>query len=72
MLLPGDVNEAHLMLPLLEKHEATTGIKADTVVADSKYGTIDNYLACHDEGIKAHMPDMKRAALKRNEETRYL
>ena len=61
----GDVNEAHLMLPLLEKHETTTGIKADTVVADSKYGTIDNFLACHDEGVKAHIPDLKRAALKR-------
>lgn len=61
----GTVNEAHLMLPLLEKHEATTGTKADTVVADSKYGTIDNYLACHDRGIKAHMPDMGKANSKR-------
>lgn len=61
----GDINEAHLMLPLLEKHEATTGIKADTVVADSKYGTIDNYLACHDLGVKAHMPDMGKANRKR-------
>ena len=61
----GTVNEAHLMLPLLEKHEATTGIKADTLVADSKYGTIDNYLSCHDRGIKAHMPDMGKATSKR-------
>jgi transposase len=61
----GDINEAHLMLPLLEKHEATTGIKADTIVADSKYGTIDNYLACHDLGVKAHMPDMGKANRKR-------
>lgn len=61
----GTVNEAHLMLPLLEKHEATTGIKADTVVADSKYGTIDNYLACHDRGINAHMQDMGKATSKR-------
>lgn len=62
---PGDVNEAHLMLPLLEKHEATTGTKVETVVADSKYGTIDNFLACHDKGLKAHIPDLKGAALKR-------
>ena len=61
----GTVNEAHLMLPLLEKHEATTGIKADTLVADSKYGTIDNYLSCHDRGIKAHMQDMGKATSKR-------
>ena len=61
----GDVNEAHLMLPLLEQHEATTGSKAETVVADSKYGTIDNFLACHDQGVKAHIPDLKGAAFKR-------
>jgi len=61
----GDVNEAHLMLPLVEKHEATTGITADTIVADSKYGTIDNFLACHDKGVKAHIPDLRQAALKR-------
>jgi len=62
---PGDVNEAHLMLPLLEKHEETTEIKAETVVADSKYGTIDNFLACHDQGIKAHIPDLRDAAINR-------
>jgi transposase len=62
---PGDVNEAHLMLPLLEQHETTTGAKTETVVADSKYGTIDNFLACHDKGVKAHIPDLKGAALKR-------
>ena len=61
----GDVNEAHLMLPLLEQHETTTGIAADTIVADSKYGTIDNFLACHDKGVKAHIPDLRQAALKR-------
>ncbi len=62
---PGDVNEAHLMLPLLEKHEETTEVKAETVVADSKYGTIDNFLACHDQGIEAHIPDLRDVAIKR-------
>jgi transposase len=62
---PGDVNEAHLMLPLIDKHEVTTGIQTETVVADSKYGTIDNFLACHDRGIQAHLPDLREAALKR-------
>ncbi len=61
----GTVNEAHLMLPLLDQHEATTGSKADTVVADSKYGTIENYLTCFDRGVKAHMPDMGNANRKR-------
>jgi len=61
----GDINEAHLMLPLLDKHQSTTGIKAETVVADSKYGTIDNFLACHDRGVQAHIPDLREASLKR-------
>lgn len=61
----GAFNEAHLLLPLLAKHETTTGIKVDTVVADSKYGTIDNYLACHDLGVNAHMPDMGHINRKR-------
>jgi transposase len=61
----GDINEAHLMLPLLDKHRELTGITAETVVADSKYGTIDNFLACHDLGIQAHMPDLREASLKR-------
>jgi len=62
---PGDVNEAHLMLSLLEQHHATTEIEAETVVADSKYGTIDNFLACHDKGIQAHIPDLRDVAIKR-------
>ena len=62
---PGDVNEAHLMLPLLEQHQATTEIEAKTVVADSKYGTIDNFLACHDKGIQAHIPDLRDVAINR-------
>jgi len=61
----GDVNEAHLMIPLVEQHKITTGVTAETVVADSKYGTIDNFLACHDRGIHAHVPDLREAAVKR-------
>jgi transposase len=63
----GDVNEAHEMIPLLESHHFNTRIKADTVVADSKYGTIENFLACHDQGVEAHMPDLREISLKRTE-----
>ncbi len=62
---PGDVNEAHLMIPLLQQHKMTTGETADTVVADSKYGTIDNFLACHDRGVQAHVPDLRKVSDKR-------
>jgi len=63
----GDVNEAHVMVPLLESHQANTGRGAETVVADSKYGTIENFLACHDRGLKAHIPDLGEFSLKRKE-----
>lgn len=58
---PGDVNEAHYMLDLVEQHEATTAAEVQAVVADSKYGIIDNYLACNDRGIEAHIPAMLEA-----------
>lgn len=62
---PGDVNEAHLMLPLFEKHCTVTGTTAETIVADSKYGTIENFLACHDKGIHAHISDLRASAVKK-------
>jgi transposase len=56
----GDLNEAHRLLALWQAHAHNTERVAATVVADSKYGTIENFLACHDRGIAAHMPDLKR------------
>ena len=63
----GDVNEAHLMVPLLESHHTNTGIMAETVVGDSKYGTIENFLACHDLGVQAHILDLGEFSVKRKE-----
>jgi transposase len=60
----GDVNEAHRMNSLMESHHENTETEAKTVVADSKYGTIKNYLACHDRGVKAHIPDLKKKQQK--------
>jgi len=63
----GDVNEAHMMVPLLESHHANTGRGAETVVADSKYGTVENFLACHDLRVRAHIPDLGGYCTKRTE-----
>jgi transposase len=63
----GDVNEAHLLLPLWAQHQTNTRRRADTVVADSKYGTVDNFLVAHDHSIAAHIPDLKRFATERAE-----
>lgn len=49
------------MASLLEDHCRNTERAVTTVVADAKYGTADNYLACYERGIAAHMPDLKTA-----------
>ena len=56
----GSVNEAHLLKSLIVSHEKTTGIKPEFCVADSKYGTIDNYLACYDLAIKSHFESFEK------------
>lgn len=56
---PGEVNEAHRMQSLIDSHQSNTGRKVETAVADSKYGTIENYLACHDRAIKAHFNSLE-------------
>ncbi len=56
----GDVNEAHRMNALMDAHQGNTRANANIVVADSKYGTIQNYLSCYDRGVKAHIPDLKK------------
>jgi transposase len=55
---PGAVNEAHKLTDLLGGHQRNTHRKAEKVVADSKYGTVENFLKLHDHGIKGHIPDL--------------
>ncbi|MDH5763727.1 MAG: transposase [Nitrospinota bacterium] len=57
----GDVDDSHRFNAMLEAHRNNTGLSAKTVVADSKYGTVDNFLACKDQGIQPHMPDLKKS-----------
>ena len=56
---PGEVNEAHRLESLIDSHEKNTEQKVETAVADSKYGTIENYLVCQDRGIKAHFRSLE-------------
>ena len=58
---PGEVHEAHRMQSLIDTHENNTESMVETVVADSKYGSIENYLACHDRGIKGHFTSLEEA-----------
>lgn len=58
---PGAVNEAHVLGRLLDEHHDTTGSDAKTVVADSKYGTVENFLELSDRGVRGHIPDLSSA-----------
>jgi len=55
---PGDANEGQLLIGLLEQHEHNTQLPAETAVADSKYGTVENYVECQARGISPHMADL--------------
>jgi len=58
---PGEVNEAHLLSTLVAMHQDNTQATVKTVIADTKYGTANNYLTCCDLGINAHIPDLKKS-----------
>jgi len=55
----GAVNEGQLLPDLIDQHTANTASQVEVVVADSQYGTIHNYLECHDRGLEAHIPPLK-------------
>jgi len=57
---PGEVHESHRLESLIDSHEKNTESTVDTAVADSKYGSIENYLACQDRGIKAHFSSLEQ------------
>jgi len=57
---PGQVHESHCLESLIDTHENNTEASVETAVADSKYGTIDNYLACKDRAIEAHFSSLEQ------------
>ena len=56
----GEVNEAHRLTSLIDQHQHSTEKPVKTAVADSKYGTIDNYLACCDRKIAPHFESLDK------------
>jgi IS5 family transposase len=57
----GEKNQAKLLTSLIEQHQTNTGKAVKIAVADSKYGTIDNYLACCDRKIAPHFNSYDKA-----------
>jgi transposase len=59
---PGSIAENKKLLDLIDQHEKNTRCQVRTVVADCKYGTNENYVACHEWGIETHMREVTRHA----------
>jgi len=51
----GIVDDGVKLADLIVAHEAHTDMAPTVVVADSKYGTVDNFLACYDRKVTAHI-----------------
>lgn len=58
-ITPGLRDESTVLAEMIEIHEHTTRRKVETAVADSRYGKIDNFLLCHDLGIKAYIASLE-------------
>ncbi|MBW2001986.1 MAG: transposase [Deltaproteobacteria bacterium] len=56
----GSVDDGNVFKEMIDIHQKNTQKVVDTTVADSKYGTINNFLLCHDLGIKAHIPSLEK------------
>jgi hypothetical protein len=59
-LKSGNVDDGAVLFDMKEIHEKNTETEVDTVVADSKCGTKNNYLKFNDSGIQAHIPSLEK------------
>jgi len=57
---PGSIAENKKLMGLIDQHEKNTRCTVRTVVADHKYGTNENYVACQLRGITTHMGEATR------------
>lgn len=55
---PGHSNEGSSLMELVHQHQVHTQSTVQTVVADSKYGTTENFRKCQELNIRSHMADL--------------
>ena len=65
----GSIAENKKLMDLLDQHEKNTCCQVQTVVADHKYGTTENYVTCQARGITTHMGDALGKARHAQERT---
>jgi IS5 family transposase len=63
----GAVNEAHVLEKTIADHEDAVEKNVKTVVADSKYGTNENYCALKEKGITTHIKDLEASRVRRGD-----
>ena len=56
---PGSIPENKRLLPLITQHQVHTGQSVQTAVADRKYGTTENFIACQQRQIRTHLGDAR-------------
>ena len=56
---PGSIAENKKLLSLVQEHRQNTGKEVAVAVADHKYGTAENYVACQQQKITTHMGDAR-------------
>ena len=60
----GSIAENKKLMDLVQQHQQNTQQQPKVIVADHKYGTQQNYLACHEKGLVTHLGDAKAKAGK--------
>jgi transposase len=55
---PGGIAENRKMMDLIDQAQANTGLEVKTAVADRKYGTVENYVACQSREIETHIANL--------------
>lgn len=61
LVTPGSIDEGAVLQEVIEVHEQNTSRRVETAVADSRYGTFENFLFSHDSGIQAHIPSLEES-----------
>ena len=56
---PGSIAEQSQLQTLIDQHQANTERAAHTVIADHKYGTVENFIACQQRGLRTHLGDVQ-------------
>jgi transposase len=55
----GSIAENKKLEDLLEQHQQNTDCAVKKVVGDHKYGTAENFVLCHEQGVVTHLGDAK-------------